>query len=109
MNVLVALSIVVLAGAIGGVGHGLVISNGKVLPRPESKTVNVGTAAVPVNTTVSITPPSITGSLLLGALTGVVIFCAYTAPSVGITIKGTLPLTFHDVGIALIGGLGGDL
>jgi hypothetical protein len=109
MNVLMALGIVVLAAAIGGIGHGFLAYGGAVMPKFEPHTVKIGSIGSQKNVVVTMWIPGILGAALFGAITGLAIFCIYTAPTVFVNLGGTIDLTFYNIGTALIAGLGGTV
>lgn len=109
MNVLLALGVVALAAALGGVGHGFQTYGGAVLPKTETKRVTVGPTGATKTVSVTLWLPGVVGQALFGALSGVVVFCVYTAPTKVVTLTGSYDLTFYAIGTALLAGLSGSV
>jgi hypothetical protein len=108
MNVVLALLIVALFAAVGGVGYGVLTYGGAILPKKEVQKVNVGPKDNQKEIEVSLWLPGIIGHGFVGLLSGLTIFCVYSAPSVVVTTNDSFNLTFYMLGSALLAGLGGS-
>jgi hypothetical protein len=108
MNVVLALVIVTLFAAIGGIGYGILTYGGAILPKKEVQRVKVGPKGNQKEIEVSMWLPGIIGHGFIGLLSGLTIFCVYSAPSVVVTTNDGFSLTFYMLGSALLAGLGGS-
>ena len=108
MNVILALFVVALFAALGGTGYGVLTYGGAILPKKEVQKVNVGPKGNQKEIEVSLWLPGIIGHAFVGLLSGVTIFCVYSAPSVVVTTNNGFNLTFYMLGSALLAGLGGS-
>ena len=108
MNVVLALLVVALAATVGGIGYGVLTYGGAILPKQEVQKVKVGPKDNQKEVEVSLWMPGVIGHGFVGLLSGLIIFCVYSAPTIVVTTNSSFDLTFYMLGSALLAGLGGS-
>lgn len=106
MNVLQALLIVALSGAVAGVAHGVILYGGVVLPgRLKDKKIPQGDGT---SLSVTLFVPGVFGHILIGAIGGVLVFC-YEHNELAFSTAAKYAPTLGDISFALVIGLTGSV
>ncbi|HMH70318.1 MAG TPA: hypothetical protein VK502_02875 [Candidatus Saccharimonadales bacterium] len=108
MNAIVAAIISIVMGAIGGIGYAYYAYGGVVKPQAIKRDIPLGSAAGATTVRMVMWVPGAMGHTVFGAITGLVVFGTYTAPSVAVTWGTTMSFAWYHVVIALLAGLGGS-
>jgi hypothetical protein len=107
VNVVIALIVVAIVGAIGGIGHAVITYGGTIFPKKDVQTVKVGPANDQKDVEVTLWLPGVVGEAFIGLLSGLLVFCVYAAPTEVVAASTTVSLTFYSIGTILLAGLGG--